>query len=188
MAGAFAQAGSSVETIDVPYDPDQVGGAWSTIASAGLAWHLATMPGWQAQVNPGVRAMAEDGAGRSAGAVLDALACAGEVRRAASALFAQYDVLLCPAIAALAWPADAIFPPEIDGRAVGPRGHAVFTAWMNVAGLPAATVPVAMTAQDGGIGLQIVAGHGRDRDLLALLRHAPVLTPFSPAALARPCA
>jgi Asp-tRNA(Asn)/Glu-tRNA(Gln) amidotransferase A subunit family amidase len=46
---------------------------------------------------------------------------------------------------------------------------------MNVAGLPAATVPVAMTAQDGGIGLQLVAGYGRDRDLLAFLRHCPPL-------------
>jgi aspartyl-tRNA(Asn)/glutamyl-tRNA(Gln) amidotransferase subunit A len=184
MAAAFAEAGSSVETIDVPYEPDQVAGAWSTIASAGLAWHLAKMPGWETQVNPSARAMAEDGARRSAGEVLDALAALGAVRRAASALFAQYDVLLCPAIAALAWPADAIFPAEIDGQTVGPRGHAVFTGWMNVAGVPAATVPVAMTAQDGGIGLQIVAGHGRDRDLLALLRQSPALAGMSPAALA----
>jgi aspartyl-tRNA(Asn)/glutamyl-tRNA(Gln) amidotransferase subunit A len=78
-----------------------------------------------------------------------------------------------------------VFPPEIDGQAVGPRGHAVFTAWMNIAGLPAATVPVAMTAQDGGIGLQFVAAHGRDRDLLAFLRQSSALADFSPAPLAR---
>jgi aspartyl-tRNA(Asn)/glutamyl-tRNA(Gln) amidotransferase subunit A len=107
------------------------------------------------------------------------------LRRDAAALFTRYDLLLCPAIAALAWPADAVFPPEIDGQPVGPRGHAVFTAWMNVAGLPAATVPVAMTAQDGGIGLQLVAAHGRDRDLLAFLRQSPALTDLSPAPLAK---
>jgi aspartyl-tRNA(Asn)/glutamyl-tRNA(Gln) amidotransferase subunit A len=129
--------------------------------------------------------MAEVGAGISAGQMLDALAIAAEVRRDAAALFARYDLLLCPAIAALAWPAEAVFPPEIDGQPVGPRGHAVFTAWMNVAGLPAATVPVAMTAQDGGIGLQLVAAHGRDQDLLAFLRQSPALAPLSPAPLAR---
>ena len=185
MAGALQDAGVTVETIDVPFDPDRVGGAWGAIASAGLAWHLATKPGWEAQVNPSARAMAEAGAAVTARQVLDALAVAAEVRREAAALFARYDLLLCPAIAALAWPAEAVFPPEIDGQPVGPRGHAVFTAWMNVAGLPAATVPVAMTAEDGGIGLQLVAGHGRDRDLLAFLRQNPALANLSPAPLAR---
>jgi aspartyl-tRNA(Asn)/glutamyl-tRNA(Gln) amidotransferase subunit A len=185
MARALEDAGAAVETIDVPWNPDRVGGAWSAIASAGLAWHLATKPGWEALVNPSARAMAEAGAGISAAQILDALAIAAEVRRDAAALFARYDLLLCPAIAALAWPAEEVFPPEIDGQPVGPRGHAVFTAWMNVAGLPAASVPVAMTAQDGGIGLQLVAGHGRDRDLLAFLRQSPALAGLSPAPLAR---
>jgi aspartyl-tRNA(Asn)/glutamyl-tRNA(Gln) amidotransferase subunit A len=185
MARALEDAGAAVETIDVPWNPDRVGGAWSAIASAGLAWHLATKPGWEALVNPSARAMAEAGAGISAGQMLDALAIAAEVRRDAAALFARYDLLLCPAIAALAWPAEEVFPPKIDGQPVGPRGHAVFTAWMNVAGLPAASVPVAMTAQDGGIGLQLVAGHGRDRDLLAFLRQSPALAGLSPAPLAR---
>jgi aspartyl-tRNA(Asn)/glutamyl-tRNA(Gln) amidotransferase subunit A len=175
IAEGFAQAGSAVDRIDVPYDPDRVAGVWGTIASAGLAWHLASVPGWEAQVNPHARAMAEDGARRSAGDILDALAMTGEIRRAVAGLFARYDVLLCPATAALAWPADEVFPPEIDGQPVGPRGHAVFTAWMNVAGLPAVTIPVAMTAQDGGIGMQLVASHGRDRDLLGLMRRMPGL-------------
>jgi aspartyl-tRNA(Asn)/glutamyl-tRNA(Gln) amidotransferase subunit A len=175
MASALRDSGASVETIAVPFDPDRVGGIWGAIPPAGLAWHLATMPGWESQVTPSVRAMAEAGAAVSAGRVLDALATVADLRRDAAALFTRYDLLLCPAIAALAWPADAVFPPEIDGQPVGPRGHAVFTAWMNVAGLPAATVPVAMTAQDGGIGLQLVAGYGRDRDLLAFLRHCPPL-------------
>jgi aspartyl-tRNA(Asn)/glutamyl-tRNA(Gln) amidotransferase subunit A len=185
MANALQDAGHAVETIEVPWDPDRVGGAWGAIASAGLAWHLATEPGWVSLVNPSARAMAESGAAVSGAQVLDALAVAGEVRREAAALFTRYDLLLCPAIAALAWAAETIFPPEIDGQPVGPRGHAVFTAWMNVAGLPAATVPVAMSAQDGGIGLQLVAAHGRDRDLLAFLRQSPALTDLSPAPLAR---
>ena len=184
MARRLEAAGAEVETIDVPFDPDRVGGAWGAVASAGLAWHLATRPGWEALVNPSARAMAEAGVAVSAGQVLDALAVAGEVRREAAGLFARHDLLLCPATAALAWPAASIFPPEIDGQPVGPRGHAVFTAWMNVAGLPAATVPVSMTAQDGGIGMQLVAAHGRDADLLAFLRHSPALTGHSPAPLA----
>ncbi|MDQ0395683.1 amidase [Labrys monachus] len=186
IAAALAETGARVETIEAPFDADRVTAAWTAIMQAGLAWHLSKFEGWQALVNPSARALAEQGAARTAGELLDALAAAAEVRSAAGLFFRDYDLLLCPATAALAWPADTIFPPEIDGREVGPRGHAVFTGWMNVTGLPAVTVPVAMTDAQGGIGLQLVAGHGRDRDLLDFLATSPALRPFAPASLANP--
>ena len=46
--------------------------------------------------------------------------------------------------------------------------------------------PVAMTDAQGGVGLQLVAGHGRDRDLLDFLAASPALRPFAPASLANP--
>ncbi len=184
MARAIAAAGLSIKAIEVPYDPEAVASAWDTVAGSGLAWHLAKSAGWQEQVNPKIRAMAEIGGQRTASDLLDALAVAAQVRQAAAALFSQFDLLLCPAAAALAWAADDIFPAEIDGRPVGPRGYAVFTGRMNVAGLPAATVPVAMTPDDGGIGVQFVAAHGRDHDLLAFIQTLPLLSGMSPAALA----
>lgn len=184
LACSLAAAGLTVEPIEVPYDPDAVAAAWGTVAGSGLAWHLAKLADWRDQVNPAARAMAEAGAKRTAADLLDALATAAQARQAAAALFARFDLLLCPATAALAWPADEVFPPEIDSQPVGPRGHAIFTGWMNVAGLPAATVPVAMTAEGGGIGMQVVAAHGRDRELLAFLQASPALSGFSPAVLA----
>lgn len=184
IAAALEAGGAVVETIDAPFDFDRTTAAWGTIMQAGLAWYLSKFENWQDQVNPSARALAEDGATKTAGQVLDALEAAADIRRAAGRFFDGYDLLLCPATAALAWPADTIFPPEIDGYAVGPRGHAVFTGWMNVAGLPAVTVPVAMSESEGGIGLQIVAGHGRDRDLLDFIARTPALEAFSPAPLA----
>ncbi len=185
LADCFARAGLEVETIAVPYDPETVAAAWGTIAGAGLAWHLATLAHWQDRVDLSTRVMADAGRRHTASDLLDALAVAAQVRAASGALFTRYDLLLCPATAALAWPAGDPFPAKIDGQPVGPRGHAAFTGWMNVAGLPSATVPVAMTADAGGIGLQIVASHGRDRDLLAVLQSSPALAGFSPAPLAR---
>lgn len=82
-----------------------------------------------------------------------------------SALFLDYDVILTPTTAALAWPTDRPFPEVIDGHSVGPRGHAVFSAIANATGLPAISVPVDMAER---IGFQMLAPHGADRLLLGL--------------------
>ena len=94
-------------------------------------------------------------------------------------------MLLCPSIAALAWPAEDAFPTEIDGQPVGPRGHAVFTGWMNVTGVPAINIPVAMTSDRGGIGMQLVAAVGQDTALLEFVRNLPAVRASSPAGLSR---
>jgi aspartyl-tRNA(Asn)/glutamyl-tRNA(Gln) amidotransferase subunit A len=184
LAAALADAGCTVETIEAPYDPDRLAAAWGIVASTGLACHLASLPDWHEQVSPSVRAMAEQGGRYRASELFDALAFTAQARSAAGTLFSHHDLILSPATAALAWPAEAVFPPQIDGREVGPRGHAVFTGWVNLAGLPAMTIPVAMTPAQGGIGMQFTGAHGRDRDLLALAATHPALRPFAPAPLA----
>jgi aspartyl-tRNA(Asn)/glutamyl-tRNA(Gln) amidotransferase subunit A len=184
LARAVEATGASVATIDAPFDPDDVAAAWSAIMTAGIAWCVSNFQDWRERVSPSVLALADEGAKRTAGQLQDALAAAAGIRCAAGRFFDDFDLLLCPTTAALAWPADATHPPEIDGRPVGPRGHAVFTGWMNVAGLPAVTAPVAMTEDGGGVGVQLVARHGRDRALLELLATSPAFESFSPA----PCA
>ena len=186
MARTFEEAGAVVETIDLPFEARS---GRRRLGRHRLRRSRLASRDRSGLGGPGQSLGAGDGRGgcrRQRGPGAGRAGRRGRCRHEAAALFARYDLLLCPATAALAWTADAIFPPEIDGQPVGPRGHAVFTAWMNVAGLPAATVPVAMTArQDGGVGLQLVAGHGRDGDLLAFLRQSTALADLSPAALAQ---
>ena len=55
---------------------------------------------------------------------------------------------------------------------------------MNIAGVPAITVPLCMSKDGGGIGLQLVAGYGRDRDLLRFLEASSVFRNHSPPPLA----
>jgi aspartyl-tRNA(Asn)/glutamyl-tRNA(Gln) amidotransferase subunit A len=185
LAQKLAASGATVTTIEAPFDADRVTATWQTIVTSGIAWYLSRFPDWRERVGPSARALAEEGTSRSAGELQDALAAAAEIRSAAGRFFADFDLLLCPATAALAWPAEATHPPLIEGRAVGPRGHAVFTGWMNIAGLPAVTAPVAMTQHEGGIGLQLVARHGRDRALVEFLTSAPALKALSPATCAK---
>ena len=83
-------------------------------------------------------------------------------------MFERLDLVVTPAAAALPWPAAEPFPPVIDGRPVGPRGHAMFTGWVNAAGLPALALPCEPSREGLPIGVQLIGGYGCDDALLAL--------------------
>jgi aspartyl-tRNA(Asn)/glutamyl-tRNA(Gln) amidotransferase subunit A len=183
FAGLLAEAGCVVREIAAPFDAERTAGCWSTIAAAGLAWEVERLGARAAVIGDNAREMAGRGAAISTSAYLDALQTAATVRHEAAAVFDRFDLLLCPSAAALAWPAGMAFPPLIDGREAGPRGHAVFTAWMNVAGLPAVNLPLARLPGEGGIGVQVVAGPGRDRALLELLLNLEPVTALGAASL-----
>ena len=68
------------------------------------------------------------------------------------------------------WPARETHPETIDGKQVGPRGHAVFTPFANAIGLPAISMPCEVEQGTLPIGVQIVAARNRDWPLLAFAR------------------
>ena len=76
--------------------------------------------------------------------------------------FEHYDLLLTPTAAALPWTVDVEYPNEIDGKPVGPRGHAAFTPFANHAGVPAISVPAGWTDDNLPVGLQIVGPYLAD--------------------------
>jgi aspartyl-tRNA(Asn)/glutamyl-tRNA(Gln) amidotransferase subunit A len=75
---------------------------------------------------------------------------------------------MTPSAAALPWPAETPFPDRIDGQPVGPRGHAIYTSWVNACGIPAIALPGAPSREGLPIGFQLVAGFGDDERLLEL--------------------
>jgi aspartyl-tRNA(Asn)/glutamyl-tRNA(Gln) amidotransferase subunit A len=184
LAAALAAEGCAVSPINAPFDLGRTNAIWGTVAGAGLAWHVASLPETSV-LGANASAMRASGAAISTGDYISALAGANALRSEAAVIFEQFDILLCPATAALAWPAELAFPPSIAGLPAGPRGHAIFTAWMNVAGLAAVTVPVAMTSDAGGIGMQLVAAAGRDRDLLQFCKASPAIRALGPAGLSQ---
>jgi aspartyl-tRNA(Asn)/glutamyl-tRNA(Gln) amidotransferase subunit A len=66
------------------------------------------------------------------------------------------------------WAAERTHPESIAGQAVGPRGHAVFTGFANVAGCPAIALPCAPSRAGLPIGFQLVAAPGNDEQLIAI--------------------
>ena len=58
----------------------------------------------------------------------------------------------------------------IDGRPAGPRDHAIFTGWVNIAGVPAISLPIGVSRSGLPIGAQLAAGFGADASLLDFAR------------------
>lgn len=147
---------------------DALNAVWSTIAQTGLAWLVRQQPDRVAELGPDIRAMAERGADLTASDYLDALHTAFVLRQDLAVLFSSTDMILTPTAAALPWPADETHPTHIAGQPVGPRGSAIFTGFVNAAGLPAISIPCQPSSSGLPIGFQLVAPWGRDEDLLAI--------------------
>ncbi|WP_048440071.1 amidase [Caenimonas sp. SL110] len=151
---------------------------WPVLSAAGLAWMLADtsrfpefrslgQPLDLSQCTPASRAIIDAGRHASGLSLFAAMNAVHALRARMQILFSRHDFLLLPATAALPWPIGQSHPGEIDSRAVGPRGHAVFTAFANAAGLPAIAMPHGEV--DGlPTGIQLVARAGADMDLLSL--------------------
>ncbi|SKA11941.1 aspartyl-tRNA(Asn)/glutamyl-tRNA(Gln) amidotransferase subunit A [Enhydrobacter aerosaccus] len=84
-------------------------------------------------------------------------------------LFRRADVLVTPTVATTAFAAGTIGVSEIDGRAVDPHlGWSPFTWPINLAGLPAATIPCGFDRDGLPVGLQIVVPWFKENLLLSV--------------------
>ena len=160
--------GHRVDTGALPLDLDFFAEAWPQIGQIGLAHLFDRHPEWAPLASPKYREMAEAGRRLPAARLWQVIDQVQRLRRDSAVLFARTDVVVMPSVAALPWPASEAYPPRIDGRDVGPRGHAIYTGWVNAAGLPALALPCAPSSQGLPIGMQIVGSYGSDDALLDL--------------------
>ncbi len=167
--------GHQVTTGSLPLDLSALTAAWPQVGQIGLAWLFNRVPHWREGAGPRYRDMADQGAALPATTLWQVLETAAQLRRDAARLFERFDLIAMPSSAAMPWPADVTHPPTIAGQPVGPRGHAIFTGWVNAAGLPGLNVPVetadrlpAPLPDRLPIGLQLITPYGSDAALLAL--------------------
>jgi aspartyl-tRNA(Asn)/glutamyl-tRNA(Gln) amidotransferase subunit A len=178
-ARGFAEMGCVVDESPPAEWAAGVNELWPAYSASGLAWMIGCA--WRFRefglregeapdlslCGDAARASIELGRSTHATQMFAALAAIRELARRMDETFARYDAILTPATAALPWPVPHSHPSHIDGQAVGPRGHAVFSAFANAAGLPAIALPAGF-AEGLPTGLQLVGARGRDAALIAL--------------------
>lgn len=168
VAQRFSSAGHHVEEATLPLDLGEIDDFWGSFAQIGLAHLRATVPAMARNAGPRYMEMAEMGAGLGAASLFGAMSAVQRLRAATSCLFAEWDVILMPSAAAQPWPAEQSHPLEIDGQPVGPRGHAIYTGWVNAAGHPALAVPAGFDEAGLPIGCQLIGDLGSEDFLMDL--------------------
>lgn len=152
--------------------------AWPQVAQIGLSHVFKQHTDWAQAASPRYQAMAALGAQLTASELWEIGELVQALRQQTTDLFAQYDVIASPCTAALPWPAEQAYPEQIANTPVGPRGHAIFTGWVNAAGLPAVALPCPPSDQGLPIGMQLIGGYGADHMLLQLATHYERVAPW----------
>lgn len=116
--------------------------------------------------DPDIARQIERGLSWSGAEVGAALGASAAIAQAFAAFFVEVDLLLTPTVPCVAWPFTQLGPDTIGGKPASPRGHAVFTPFVNHARLPAISVPCGTDDKGLPFGLQIIARRGEDRTLL----------------------
>jgi aspartyl-tRNA(Asn)/glutamyl-tRNA(Gln) amidotransferase subunit A len=178
-ARVFAELGHSVDQDEVPFALDPLNQAWPVISQVGLAWLLQLHGDWHGKLTSAIEEMAINGMARLGAEYFSALEAVKELQRSLAAFFRRYDLIMTPTAAALPWPAAEPFPTMIAGEKVGPRGHAVFTGFANMAGCPGISIPGGPSAAGLPIGFQLVAAPGRDGLLCALAAQYESVCPWA---------
>ena len=167
-ARTFSDLGCAVEEGPLPFDVAPVAEIWPIFAEVAVAFLLDRNPARRGEAAEKFIAMAERGAAIPAHRYLDAIETVDRFRRAVADAFLEVDAIMTPSAAALPWPAVEPFPPRIDGKPAGPRGHAVYTGWVNACGHPGISLPAAPSAGGLPIGFQLIGDFGADALLLDL--------------------
>lgn len=142
--------------------------AWPVLSATGLASVMAPHAGREHLLGPAMAMLLETGRRLSAIDLFEAQSLQRAMEADMAQLFMHHDVILTPSSAAMPWPAQESHPQAIAGEAVDARGHAVFTAFVNGAGLPAVSLPAEPPASGMPVGFQLVGAPGAEALLCAL--------------------
>jgi aspartyl-tRNA(Asn)/glutamyl-tRNA(Gln) amidotransferase subunit A len=163
-AQRFETMGAHVDEIDPPGgDPSEI---FRTLWWAGAGFLLGDLPEEKkAQLDPGLRQMAEEGRAIPIKTYLSANAARGAYGSAMRQFMTRYDFLLTPSVATAAFDTGQISPLGDDGKAW--MQWTPFSFPFNLTQQPAASIPCGFTSDGLPVGLQIVGRMFDDTGVLA---------------------
>ncbi|MUN63399.1 amidase [Kocuria sediminis] len=176
QARVFEQLGAVVEEA-VPdlRDADEV---FDVTRAFDMAVNLRTLVAeHREQVKPEVVWNVEKGLALTGPQLMDAALARTRLHEAIRAFFGDYDLLLCPTSQVLPFPSEERWPRTVAGVEMQ-----TYVEWMRSAtlisatGCPAVSVPGGFSSAGLPVGLQLVAAHGRDVELLRAARAYDVAT------------
>lgn len=162
VARRFEQLGHDIEKGALPFEIRNMSEQWSKIGQYELARLALEKPEIADKVSPTIKAMVEAGKALPADTMEVIQDAVKALRRQVRSSFKDFDVLLTPTSAAMPWTASEPYPGTIDGKPVGPRGHAIYTGWVNASGLPAISLPAGKSTNGLPIGFQLISASGRE--------------------------
>ena len=178
-ASHLSALGHDVVQGDLPFDITPAMEAWRALGEIGLARLAEAEPRFFTCASPDFITQAETGSSYLATDCARLIETLLEFRAETARAFEHFDFLMTPATAAQPWPAAEPYPLLIDEQAAGPRGHAIFTGWVNACGHPAIAIP-AQPAEDGmPIGIQLVGPPNSDEFLLDIAEAYEAAHPWS---------
>src|SRR5580692_10259288 len=181
-AARFTELGATVEEVPTPWakdGPEMVRFFWP----AHVARLAPKLKQWANQMDPGLVACIEAGAGIS---VVDYLLMRERKMAYVSAInhwFEDWDFLLTPAVSVAAFPAEKLMPAHWPTHEWDWLSWAEFSYPFNMSWNPAASVPCGFTAAGLPVGLQVV---GPRFDDLGVLQAAAAFEAVQPWADRRP--
>ncbi len=170
QARVFEELGAVVEEA-VPdlRDADEV---FDTTRAFDMAGNLRTVVAEHRElVKPEIVWNVEKGLALTAEQLMDAALARTRLHEAVRAFFDRWDVLLTPTSQVLPFPSEERWPRTVAGMPMQ-----TYVEWMRSAslisatGCPAVSVPGGFTGGGLPVGLQLVAAHGRDVELLRTAR------------------
>ncbi len=138
-------------------------------AVAFLGTHLERAQNHPDQIGPNIKANVAEGLRYTAADVARALTLQTGLQRRWHAFFAEFDLVLSPAISISPRPWSELYPASIDGRVLDSYYHWLALAYAGtLAGHPCLSLPVGLDSAGMPFGLQLIGQRGKDAELLAI--------------------
>ncbi len=164
-AGVLERSGHAVDALD--WRPHGYAAMFHVVWRASAA-RLPLTEEQSGLVEPITAWLVREGRALSATRVLDALAAANAFERETIAAFGGFDAVLTPALAQTPRPVGWFDAEDAERNFAQQVRYAPYSSFVNVAGLPALTVPVTTDAGGHPVSIQLVGRPGGEAAIVSL--------------------